>query len=97
MIALTMEAVSISETSVNFYQTIRRNNLEDSRLHTRRRKNLKNHYGTFIPLIPPCVAQWAHDLGRPECWGCEFIEALSALLGLIVRPTACRKEDLENL
>jgi hypothetical protein len=28
-----MEAVSISETSVNFYETTRRNILEDSRLH----------------------------------------------------------------
>jgi hypothetical protein len=32
-----------SETSINFYQTIRRNNSEDSRLHTRRRKNHKSH------------------------------------------------------
>jgi hypothetical protein len=29
--------VSASETSVNFYQVTRRNNPEDSRLHTRRR------------------------------------------------------------
>jgi hypothetical protein len=29
-IALMMEAASISETSVNFYQTRRRNNPEDS-------------------------------------------------------------------
>jgi hypothetical protein len=28
-----MEAASTSETSVNFYQTIRRNNPEDSHLH----------------------------------------------------------------
>jgi hypothetical protein len=31
-----------SETSVN-YQTTRRNNLEDSHLHTRCRENLKSH------------------------------------------------------
>jgi hypothetical protein len=37
-----MEASSTSETSVNFYQTSRRNNSEDSRLHTRRRENLKS-------------------------------------------------------
>jgi hypothetical protein len=44
MIALIMEAASISETSVNFYHTTRRNNPEDSHLHTRRRKNLKSHH-----------------------------------------------------
>jgi hypothetical protein len=33
-----------SETSVNFYQTTRRNNPEDSlHLHTRRREKLKSH------------------------------------------------------
>jgi hypothetical protein len=37
-----MEAASASETSVN-YQTTRRNNIEDSHLHTRRRENLKSH------------------------------------------------------
>jgi hypothetical protein len=36
-----MEAASTSETSANFYQSTRRNNPEDSHLHTRRRKNLK--------------------------------------------------------
>jgi hypothetical protein len=34
---------STSETSVNFYQTTRRFNPEDSYLHTRRRENLKSH------------------------------------------------------
>jgi hypothetical protein len=33
-IVLMMEAASTSETSVNFYQTTRRNNPEDSHLHT---------------------------------------------------------------
>jgi hypothetical protein len=42
-IALMMEAASTSEMSVNFYQTTRRNNPEDSHLHTRRRENLKSH------------------------------------------------------
>jgi hypothetical protein len=41
-IALMMEAASTSETSVKFYQTTRRNNSEDSHLHTRRRENLKS-------------------------------------------------------
>jgi hypothetical protein len=38
-----MEAVSTSETSVNFYLTARRNIPEDSRLHARHRENLKSH------------------------------------------------------
>jgi hypothetical protein len=42
-IALMMEMVSTSETSVNFYQTTRRNIPEGSHIHTRRRENLKFH------------------------------------------------------
>jgi hypothetical protein len=42
MIVLMMEATSTSETLVNFYQTTRHYNPEDSRLHTRRRVNLKS-------------------------------------------------------
>jgi hypothetical protein len=38
-----MEAVSTSKTSVNFYQTTRRNNSEDSHLRTHRRENLKSY------------------------------------------------------
>jgi hypothetical protein len=34
LIALIIEAVSASETSVNFYQTARRNIPEDSHLHS---------------------------------------------------------------
>jgi phage regulator Rha-like protein len=37
IIALMMEAENTSETSVNFYQTTRRNNPEDSHFYTRRR------------------------------------------------------------
>jgi hypothetical protein len=37
------EAAKTSETLVNFYQTTRRNNPEDSHLHTRRGDNLKSH------------------------------------------------------
>jgi hypothetical protein len=43
LIALMMEAASISETSVSFYKSPRRNNPEDSHLLTRRRENLKSH------------------------------------------------------
>jgi hypothetical protein len=38
-----MEAAKTSETFVNFYQTTRRCNPEDSHLHIRRRKNLKSY------------------------------------------------------
>jgi hypothetical protein len=44
--ALMMEAARTSETSVNFYQTARRYNPEDSHLHTRLRENLKSHQVT---------------------------------------------------
>jgi hypothetical protein len=37
-------AVSTSEPSVSFYQTTRRNVLEDSHLHTHSRENLKSHF-----------------------------------------------------
>jgi hypothetical protein len=38
-----MEAASTSETLVNFYQTTRCYNPEDSNLHTHRRENLKSY------------------------------------------------------
>jgi hypothetical protein len=44
LIALMMEAASTSETSVDFFHTTRRNDPEDSHLHTRRRENLKYHF-----------------------------------------------------
>jgi hypothetical protein len=40
---LLMEAASTSETWVNFYQTTRRYNPDDSHLHTHHRKNLKSY------------------------------------------------------
>jgi hypothetical protein len=43
IIALMMEAVQTSETSVNFYRTARRYNPEDHHLHTHRRENLKSY------------------------------------------------------
>jgi hypothetical protein len=42
-IALMMEAAKTSETLVNFYQTTRRYNQEDSHLRTHRRENLKSY------------------------------------------------------
>jgi hypothetical protein len=40
---MMMKAVRSSSTSVNTYQTTRRNIPEEIHLHTRRRKNLKPH------------------------------------------------------
>jgi hypothetical protein len=40
-IALMMEAVITSKTSVNFYETTRRKIQKDSHLHTHRHENLK--------------------------------------------------------
>jgi hypothetical protein len=42
-IALMMEAVSTSETSVNSYLSTRRYNPEGSHLHSHRRENLKSY------------------------------------------------------
>jgi hypothetical protein len=38
-----MEAAMTSETLINFYQTTRRYNPEDSHLRTHRRQNLKSY------------------------------------------------------
>jgi hypothetical protein len=42
-IALMMDAVNTSQTSVSLYHTTQRNIPEDGRLHARRRENLKSH------------------------------------------------------
>jgi hypothetical protein len=43
IIALITDAASISETLVNFYEATRRNNPEDSHLHTRYHEKLKSY------------------------------------------------------
>jgi hypothetical protein len=59
---LMMEAASTSKTSVNFYQTTRRNNPEDSNLHwlsvfiratlgSLRFVNLHRHAHTFVNIL----------------------------------------------
>jgi hypothetical protein len=50
IIAMMMQTAITSETSVNVYQTTGRNNPEDSRLHTRRRENLKSHSVVVVCL-----------------------------------------------
>jgi hypothetical protein len=46
-----MEAARTSETSVNFYQTTRRNNPDDVHIHTHRRENLKTQHVISSPSI----------------------------------------------
>jgi hypothetical protein len=48
---MTMETISTSELSVSIYQTVTRNNPDDSPLHTRRRENLKSHNRMHICLV----------------------------------------------
>jgi hypothetical protein len=67
LIALMMEAASTSEKSVNFYQTTRCNNPEDSHLRTRcYRENLKSHILTFIANFCKsfycCSFVWRNDI-----------------------------------
>jgi hypothetical protein len=68
---LMMETASISETSLNFYQTTRRNNPEDSHLHARRRENLisnkdywlhicRYHPYTGMPSETDAEGVWLH-------------------------------------
>jgi hypothetical protein len=64
-IALMMEAVQISETSVNSYQSTRRCNLEDSHLHVL--TNVSNHYKTEFRQILSSEVRFAYaDEGTPQ-------------------------------
>jgi hypothetical protein len=47
LVALMMAAVSISETSVNFYEPTWRNVPDGCRIHTGRSKELKCHLKAF--------------------------------------------------
>jgi hypothetical protein len=51
LIALMMEAARTSETLVNFYQTTRRYNPEDSRLRTHRHENLKSCIAGIVEQV----------------------------------------------
>jgi hypothetical protein len=76
---LMMEAASTSETSVNFYQTTRRNNPEDSHLRTNRREKLKHRLWflleTLIHLSYMCRNTF-------KIWGFEVCQNLFELVGL---------------
>jgi hypothetical protein len=51
LIALMMEAVSISEASVSFCQTTRRNIPEDSRLHAINKPICECNFDLLLPVL----------------------------------------------
>jgi hypothetical protein len=63
-IALMMEAAGTSETLVNFYQSTRRYNPEDSHLRTHHRKNLKSYSFHFVSDIKSIFALSVMSLFR---------------------------------
>jgi hypothetical protein len=61
-----METVSTSETSVDFYQTTRRNIREDGHIHTRRRENLKFYLKELVCFaisVSPSASNRAQTTG----------------------------------
>jgi hypothetical protein len=63
-IALMMEATRTSETLVNFYQSTRRYNPEDSHLRSQRRENLKSYLINikFMQVMPLTTHHGQHQL-----------------------------------
>jgi hypothetical protein len=64
-----MEAARTSETSVNFYQTTRRYNPDDSHLRTHRRDNLKSYsFILFAGRVEgDCHTQLEHQMVYSAC------------------------------
>jgi hypothetical protein len=73
-----MEAASTSETSVNFYQTTRRNIPEDSHLHAPRRENLKFHHLNVRTTKPFNVIfnRWNINL----LWAILYVRVMNRML-----------------
>jgi hypothetical protein len=67
-IALMMEAARTSETLVNFYQTTRRYNPEDSHLCTHRRENLKSYNAHLNDLLRPMVEPKMSNVTTKQYW-----------------------------
>jgi hypothetical protein len=70
-----MEAVSVSEMLVNFYQTTRRNNPEDTRLHSNR------NFGFHKMRETSWLAEW---LSASQEWPCsmELVRSVRLVYGL---------------
>jgi hypothetical protein len=78
-IALMIEAASTSETSVNFSQTTRRNNPEDSHLHTyslNHKPEIHSAYITTVSLNIFYVTLAAYGLTLVSFLVCSFSDAL---------------------
>jgi hypothetical protein len=74
-----MEAARTSETLVNFYQTTRRYNPEDSHLRTHRRENLKSYVTnvlgmkkTHAPRRLLHVFETRHTVGTASARYCDL-------------------------
>jgi hypothetical protein len=64
-VALMMEAARSSETLVNFYQTTRRYNLEDSHLHFLSFEELRSFLFVWVQYIGVCrTSCWANNLQK---------------------------------
>jgi hypothetical protein len=74
LIALMMEAARTSETLVNFHQTTRRYNPEDSHLRTHRRENLRSYMVHTVPftLLKYLITILVSSNGTRAVSGCDF-------------------------
>jgi hypothetical protein len=71
IIVLMIEAVRTSETSVNIYLTMQQYIPEDSKLHTRRRENLKSHMyyvNVSISVLGDTVVLMTHQFTIWYSW-----------------------------
>jgi hypothetical protein len=66
--SLAMEEANTSETSVNFYQTTRRNIPADNNLHTCRRENLKSHIFKKLITFTALSKAWVLTSQNPGLW-----------------------------
>jgi hypothetical protein len=73
-IRVIMEAVSTSETSVNYYQTTWHYNSEDSNLHTHCHENLKSYLATRLVLsdeFDSPINKKMHDISQHHIKQCK--------------------------
>jgi hypothetical protein len=83
-----MEAARTSETLVNFYQTTRHYNPEDSHLRTHRRENLKSYFLFFV-LQSVSRANTVSVNLSPLAYCCAFNAAVPLI--------DCTKEELRSV
>jgi hypothetical protein len=79
LIALMMEAVRTSETSVNFYETTRRRNPEDHSRHLHRRENLKSLTISTNLIVNFCIWCFRFELAITFIPGIITIQCLKRL------------------